>query len=301
MRKNLLLLVAIVMATSASAQYYVSASGGLSIGSAGFLMGTSLNDTRTEAENHYGSYGEGLNAQLRAGYFFNDMFGLELGVGYLHGSDQTIDSYKVNDAGSISEYTEGIAHGRAYGLNLSLVYEFNEKIYGKIGAITKLGGKTEAIFTKTTETPLSAYGIAPILAEGVTDYHGRVPLGFTAAFGYKYNLSDNLNLFAELEYLGINVTRDTSEYQELTVTTPAIPAGVVGASAVPSMTWSLGDAPLAHPVFGTIAAPAEITYVDNLSTTNTDPSKALSSVVPYSSFGINFGITYTFGKKVATK
>ncbi|WP_299524933.1 outer membrane beta-barrel protein [uncultured Lutibacter sp.] len=292
MRKNLLLLVALVMATSASAQFYVSASGGLSMGSAGILMGTSLNDTKTEAENHYGSYGEGLNAQLMGGYFFNDMFGLELGVGYLHGSDQTIDTYKVNDAGSIAEYTEGIAHGRAYGLNLSLVYKFNEKIYGKIGAITKLGGKTEAIFTKTTSTPLG-----PIIAEGVTDYHGRIPLGFTATIGHKFKLNDNLNLFAELEYLGINVTRDNSEYQELLVTTPAIPAGVVGASAVPSMTWTLGEAPLAHPVFGTIAAPSKITYVDNLSTTNTDPSKALSSVVPYSSFGINFGITYNFGNK----
>lgn len=294
MRKNLLFLVAIVMATSASAQYYVSASGGLSMGSAGFLMGTSLNDNRTEAENHYGSYGEGFNAQLKAGYFFDNMFGVELGLGYLHGSDQTIDSYKVNDAGSISEYTEGIAHARAYGLNLSLVYKFNEKIYGRIGAITKVGGKTEAEFTKTTPTPFG-----PILAEGVTDYHGRIPLGFTAAIGYKYNLSDNLNLFAELEYLGINVTRDTSEYQELTVTTPAIPANALGAGspAMPVATWNLGDAPLAHPVFGTIAAPSEITYVDNLSTTNTDPSKALSSVAPYSSFGINFGITYTFGKK----
>lgn len=302
MRKNLLLLVAIVMATSASAQFYVSASGGLSMGSAGILMGTSLNDTRTEAENHYGSYGEGFTAQLRAGYFLNEMFGLELGVGYLHGSDQVIDSYKTNksDAGvtSIVEYTEGIAHGRAYGLNLSLVYEFNEKIYGKIGAITKLGGKTEAIFTKTTPTPFG-----PILAEGVTDYHGRVPLGFTAAFGYKYNLSDNLNLFAELEYLGINVTRDNSEYQDLIVTTPAIPANALGAGhpGFEAMTWSLGEAPLVHPVFGTIAAPAKITYVDNLSTTNTDSSKELSSVVPYSSFGVNFGITYTFGKKVPTK
>ncbi|WKX75906.1 hypothetical protein [Zobellia laminariae] len=36
------------------------------------------------------------------------------------------------------------------------------------------------------------------------------------------------------------------------------------------------------------------TYVDNLSNTNTDTSKELSQKVPYSSFGINFGITYKF-------
>tara|TARA_R110001583_G_scaffold27778_1_gene98985 strand:+ start:15805 stop:16701 length:897 start_codon:yes stop_codon:yes gene_type:complete len=297
MRKNLLLLVTLVIATSASAQFYVSASGGLSMGSAGILMGTSLNDTQTEAENHYGSYGEGLNAQFKTGYFFNDTFGLELGLGYLHGSDQNISSFKVNDAGAIAEYTEGIARGRAYGLNLSLVYNFNENIYGSFGAITKVGGKTEAIFTKTTQTPLSAAGIAPIIAKGEADYNGRIPLGFTASLGYKYKLTDNLNLFAELEYLGINVTRDRSTFTDLAITTPEIPAGVVGPSAVPSMTWNLGDAPLNHPVFGIIAAPSETTYVDTLANPNTDPSKALSTVVPYSSFGINFGITYTFSKK----
>lgn len=301
MKKHLLLLVALIIATSASAQYYVSASAGLSIGSAGILTGTSLNSDYSVAKNHYGSYGEGINGQIKAGYFFNDMFGAEIGLAYLHGSDQNISYYKTNksDAGvtSISEYTEGTGHGRAYGFTAALVYNFNENVYGKIGAITKVGGKTEAEFNRTTPTPLSAYGIAPILSEGKADYHGRIPLGFTATFGYKFNLNDNLNLFAEIEYLGINVTRDNSEYTELTITTPAIPAGVVGASAVPSMVWNLGDAPMAHPVFGTIAAPTEIEYVDSLDPLNTDSSKSLSSTVPYSSIGINFGITYTFNKK----
>lgn len=298
MKKYLFLFAALIVATSASAQFYVSASGGYSIGSAGILTGTSLNSDWSEATNHYGSYGEGLNTQFRGGYFFSDMFGVELGLGYLHGEDQNISSYKTNksDAGvtSISEYTEGTAHARAYGLTAALVYNFNQNIYGKIGAITKVGGKTEAEFTKTTPTQLG-----PVLATGATDYHGRIPLGFTAAIGYKYKLTDNLNLFAELEYLGINVTRDTSEFTSLTITTPPVPANALyaGSPAMPVSTWNLGDAPLVHPVFGTLYAPAEITYVDNLSTTNTDPSKALSSVAPYSSFGINFGITYTFSKK----
>ncbi|UMB53214.1 porin family protein [Lutibacter sp. A64] len=302
MKKHLLLLVALIIATSASAQeFYVSASGGFSIGSAGILTGTSLNADQSKATNHYGSYGEGINGQIKAGYFFNEMFGAELGFAYLHGSDQNISYYKTNksDAGaeSISEYTDGTGHGRAYGLTAALIYNFNQHVYGKIGAITKVGGKTEAEFNRETYTPLSAYGIDPILSEGKADYHGRIPLGFTATFGYKYRLSDNLNLFAEVEYLGINVTRDNSEYTELTITTPAIPAGVVGATAVPSMVWNLGDAPLAHPVFGTIAAPSEISYVDSLDPLNSDPSKSLSSTVPYSSIGINIGITYTFGKK----
>jgi hypothetical protein len=301
MKNYLLLLVAFCAINTSYGQFYVSASGGYSMSAAGILMGTELNATQTEATNHYGSYGEGMNAQFKGGYFFNDMFGVELGLGYLNGADQTIDSYRVSDSGAIAEFTKGTAHARAYGLTASLVYNFNDNFYGRFGMVTKVGGKTEAEFTKSTHTPLSAAGVAPIVAKGNADYHGRMPLGFTGAFGYKYKLSDNLNLFAELEYLGINVTRDTSEYTALTVTTPAIPAGVVGASAVPSMVWNLGDAPLAHPVFGTIAAPTEITYEDTLANPNLDPTKALSSVAPYSSFGINFGITYSFGDNSAKK
>ena len=296
MKKSLLLLIAFCSINVAFAQFYVSASGGYSIGSAGILTGTSLNTGQDEATNHYGSYGEGFNTQLRGGYFFNDMFGVELSLGYLSGSDQNISSYLTNDAGDVSEYTSGNAHAEAFGINLALAYNFNEHIYGKIGVVSKLGGKTEATFSRTTQTPLSALGVAPIMTEGVNEYHGRPPLGFTAAFGYKYKLTDNLNLFAELEYLGINVTRDTSEFAELTITTPAVPAAIAGVD-VPEMTWNLGDAPLSHPVFGTIYAPSEIEYVDSLSEPNDDPSKALSSVAPYSSFGINVGITYTFSKK----
>jgi len=298
MKKYLLLLVAVAMATSVSAQYYISASGGFSMGSAGILTGTELNAAQTSAKNYYGSYGEGLNAQIKAGYFFNDMFGVELGLGYLHGSNQNISSYKAASDGTVSEYTNGVAFARAYGLTASLVYNFNEKVYGRFGAITKVGGKTGAEFTKNTATPFG-----PIVAVGKQDYHGRFPLGFTAALGYKFKLTDNLNLFAELEYLGINVTRDKSDFTELAITTPGIPANALGAGspAMPSAVWNLGDAPLVHPVFGTIYAPTEITYVDTLPNPNTDPTKALSSVAPYSSFGINFGITYTFGSKKEAK
>ena len=293
MKKHLLLLVAFLIATSASAQFYVSSSGGYAIGSAGVLMGTELNAAGTKATNEYGSFGEGLNAQFKGGYFFNDTFGLELGLAYLHGADQVRDSYKMTD-GVISEIVDTKAYGRAYGLSASLVYNFNEKIYGKFGAITKLGGRTAAEFTRTNPTPFGN-----IVSVGTQDYHGRPPLGFIAALGHKFKLSDNFDFYAELEYLGINVTRDNSEFTALTIDLPGIPANALGAGhpGVPSATWNLGDTPLVHPVFGTFYAPTEIEYVDSLSTSNTDPSKRLSETVPYSSFGINFGITYTFSKK----
>lgn len=303
MRKTLLLFVAFCSINAAFAQFYISPSIGYSMGSAGILTGTSLNEAQNKATNHYGSYGEGMNVQLKTGYFFNETFGAELGFGYLHGSDQNISSYLKNDDGAIKEYMDGLAHARAYGLTASLVYNFSKKLYGKFGIVTKLGGKTEAEFTRFTETPLSAMGVAPIISEGVNDYHGRPPLGFTAVLGYKHSIGGNWSVFTELEYLGINVTRDNSEFAKLTITTPATPAlppGVVGPNpvpAIPEMTWSLGDDPLNHPLFGTIYAPSKITYEDSLPEPNNDPTKALSSVAAYSSFGLNIGVTYTFSKK----
>ena len=98
----------------------------------------------------------------------------------------------------------------------------------------------------------------------------------------------------------INITRDTSEFAALTIDYPAIPQGCLGggapAATIPGGTWNLGDAPINHPVFGTICSPSEITYEDSLPFPNTDPKKSLSTVAPYSSFGFNIGVTYTFNK-----
>jgi hypothetical protein len=295
--KKLLIFVFALVATSVSAQYYVSVSGGAQMGSAGVLMGTELNAAGTQATNEYGSFGEGLNAQLRAGYFWNKTFGVELGLSYLHGAEQVRDSYRSyygkSSATLTNEVVDAKAYARAYGFSAALIYNFNENIYGKFGALTKVGGKTVAELSRSTSTPFG-----PVVASGEQEFKGRIPLGFIGAMGYKYKINDKLNLFAELEYLGINVTRDKSEFTSLTIKTPAVPANALGAGhpGFAAYTWNLGSAPYVHPVFGTLYAPTEITYVDTLPTTNTDPSKALSEVAPYSSFGLNFGLTYTFGK-----
>ena len=282
MKNKVLLIIALCSLNATFAQFYVSGNVGYSMGSAGILTGTSLNESQTEATNHYGSFGEGMNVQLRGGYSFNEMFGVELGFAYLNGADQNTSSYETNDAGAISEYTNSTAHARAYGLTAALTYNFNEHFYGKIGMVTKLGGKTEAEFTKTTNTLAG-----PIVTTGVNDYHGRIPLGFTASFGYKYKLGENWNVFAELEYLGINVTRDTSEFAEFNMQLPAALGGTE---------YTLSDLPIENAQLG-IYVPKEIEYVDSLPVPNDDPKKELSSVAPYSSFGLNIGITYTFSKK----
>ena len=133
MKQTIVILAALLLSTTSYAQFQVSASGGYAIGSAGMKLGETL--TVNGIENSYGSYGEGLNAQLRGTYFFNDSFGVDLSLGYLHGSDQTVSKVTL-------PFTEvdAIARARAFGAAASIVYKFNPNVYGRIGALVKLGG-----------------------------------------------------------------------------------------------------------------------------------------------------------------
>ena len=290
MKKHLLLLVALVMATSASAQYYVSASGGYAIGSAGVKFGETI--TATSSESNYGSYGEGLNAQIRFGKFFNETFGIEIGVGYLHGADQTIDQ-----VGLTGKEVDVKARGRAFGVTPSIVYKFTNNLYGRFGALIKAGGKTEALlYDKSSFDAATAGALGLPLGsysevDATVDFHGQLPLGVVAAFGYKHNISENLDLFVEAEYMGISVKRKDSEIAK-------IAGGVFlpDGTAVPGTEFTMNNLPT-----GWVK---KTEYVDELPTNtvvaNGDalfPAKKLAQRVPYSSFGINFGITYTFGKK----
>jgi len=287
--KNLLFAVALLVVTSVSAQSYISVSGGYAIPSAGVKFGEEI--TLNGHENSYGSYGEGLNSQLRFGHFFNDTFGLEFGFGYLHGSDQVVSS--VSGVPGLPE-VDVKARGRAYGLSTSVVYNFNENLYGRFGALIKLGGKTEVI--GSIEGLTIAAGSLPGLpietnldVDFVQDYKGRLPLGFVAAMGYKRSIGKNLNLFAELEYMGISVTRNTSEMMEFSATLQEVPGSEIGIDTVKAI-LAAGGSSLA-PLFN-----QDIEYVDELPLGHDkNGTKQLSQTVPYSSFGINFGITYTFG------
>ncbi len=76
MKKILAAAIIMFASLSASAQVYVSASSGYSFKAVESKMGTKT--TLSGVENTYGSYGEGTHTQLRAGYFFNDKWGIEL-------------------------------------------------------------------------------------------------------------------------------------------------------------------------------------------------------------------------------
>ena len=289
MKHIFIALTALIMTSSAYSQFQVSASTGYAVGRAGMKLGeiTTVSETGANVENSYGSYGEGVNFQIRGTYFFNDTFGADVSLGYLHGSDQ--DVTVVN---STSQQVNAIARARAFGGSASLVYKFNNNVFGRIGGLFKVAGKTEAVvYNKAVFTDQEAE--AQNLPSGSysetnykEDFHGHFPIGLVAALGYNYELSPNLSLFAEAEYYGISLKRKDSEISEFN-TDIVLPDGTVAAAGV----FSIDNLP--------DGTNKKTTYVDNLSSSDTDTTKRLSQKVPYSSFGINFGITYKFKPSAA--
>ncbi|WP_225036426.1 outer membrane beta-barrel protein [Winogradskyella sp. SM1960] len=288
MKHSIIVVLALLLSLTSYAQFQVSASGGYAIGSAGMKIGEI--QTVNKTENTYGSYGEGLNTQIRGTYFFNDTFGADLSLGYLHGDDQTVS--EINAPGV---EVDAVARARAFGAALSLVYKFNNNVYGRLGALVKLGGKTEAVayqnmvMSDDQAAGLSqAYGTdipsgSSFETNFVEDYHGQFPLGFVAAIGYEYPISTNFSVFAEAEYYGISLKRKDSEIVEFN-TDIVRPDGTTAVQGF----YSLNNLPE-----GTNRT---TTYVDEIAPEDNyeGSSKELAVKVPYSSFGINFGITYKF-------
>ena len=285
MKHLFIVFTALMLSTVSYSQFEISLSTGYAFDSAGMKLGETV--TISETENSYGSYGEGANVQIRGTYFFNDSFGVDLGIGYLHGTDQTVSEVTLPNRN-----VDAVARARAFGASTSIVYKFTNNFYGRFGALLKLGGKTEAvIYDKTvlSQAEVDAFGI-PLGSYSETnykeDFHGHFPLGFVGALGYKFNLNDNFQLFVEAEYYGISLKRKDSEITEFN-TDVVLPDGTVAVSGL----YTIDNLPAGYN--------KETTYVDNLANDNTDSSKKLSQKVPYSSFGVNFGITYKF--KTSTK
>ncbi|MCG1036826.1 outer membrane beta-barrel protein [Polaribacter sargassicola] len=282
MKQLITVLTVILFSTVTFGQLQVSASTGYAIGSAGMKLGEKINTTSTE--NTYGSYGEGLNFQLRGTYFFNNKLGADLAFGYLNGADQTISEVTLP-----TTEVNAIARARAYGASLAVVYKFTDNVYGRFGALIKVGGKTEAVvasksvFSDDEATALGLDSGSYTETNYVEDFHGHLPLGFVAALGYTFNLDDHFSLFVEGEYYGISLKRKDSELKSFN-TDVFTSNGTLAVSGL----YTLDNLPEGYV--------KNTTYVDDLSHADaaTDASKELSQKVPYSSFGINFGIIYKF-------
>ena len=278
MKKVFLVTVIVLTAINyAQAQFYISSTGGYSFAANEKTLGTSTTTSGvTELE---GSYGEGIEVSLRGGYNFSKNWAVELGLGYLHGSDQDVQSLNIPGA-----YADLDARGRAYGAYLSGVYNVTDRFYVKAGILTKIGGKTEAESELALDIPAQivnpdapATATVPLTAGFTTDFNGELPAGIVAGIGYEIPINDHFNLFTEVEYMGISVTRDVSNSSDFSATL----AGNAIDRATLTSILSTTDLARLIPLY----SESEVKWGEN---------GLPSSDAPYSSIGINIGITYTF-------
>lgn len=279
MRKTILAIILFATTATVSAQFYVSGGSGYSFGVGKSVLGIEriLSPSGNTIKTLKGSYGEGVHTQLKGGYFFNKKFGIELGVGYLHGTNQDVQKISGSEMEGVSGITANIkARSRAFGASLAGIYNITDRFYVRAGLLTKLGGKTEVIGEVKTKSPVN------LELDFTTDFQGKFPLGFSGAIGYKLPITNNLSLYGEIDYMNINVTRDTSKLREFSAN--------IGGQKITrdQLKGALASLP----------AENKATFSKMLPLLE-DESKwgegdLPSSKAPYSSIGFSFGVTYYF-------
>ncbi|MBS9774234.1 MAG: outer membrane beta-barrel protein [Tenacibaculum sp.] len=292
MKKTILAIILFATTATVSAQFYISAGSGYSFGTGKKVLGIEriLSPSGNTIKTLKGSYGEGVHTQLKGGYFFNKKFGVELGVGYLHGTNQDVQKISGSEIAGVPGITANIkARGRAFGASLAGIYNITKGLYVRAGLLTKLGGKTEVIGTVRSKLPARlvnpnapATMLVDLDLDFTTDFQGKFPLGFSGAVGYKFPIDDNLSLYAEIDYMNINVTRDTSKLREFSAN--------IGGQKITrdQLKGALANLP----------AENRATFSKMLPLLE-DESKwgegdLPSSKAPYSSIGFSFGVTYSF-------
>lgn len=270
MKKTFLTVCMLLTCVVASAQFYVSTSGGYAIGTNKKVLGS--NTSPAGVSELEGSYGEGLHTQIRGGYFFNEKIGIELGVGYLFGMDQEVR--RISGIPTAPQVAID-ARGRAFGASLSAVYNVTKNLYVRAGYLTKVGGQTEAKGSVQSQ----ALGLD---LNFTTGFFGKFPSGVIGAVGYRFPMGDKWTLFTELEYMNISVTRNTSKLEEFSAT--------IGGNSVTR------DQLLA--TLANLPAATQAQFRDLLPLLQDKVQWGENGLpapdAPYSSFGINFGITYNF-------
>jgi opacity protein-like surface antigen len=273
MKRNLLLLVAIFIAGSMSAQLYVGARVGYGFGAQKYAVG--FTQTDDYKENIWGSMGQGLPMGLKVGYYFNDNLGIELGINYWIGAEQTAADVTSTVAPGMVYTNKTTAKSSQLRMMPQLVYKSDMGIYGRFGMVIPVSGST--IVTSTEVMPGAA---GPITTEAEKQYKGSFAIGFAGAFGYAYELSDNMHLFGEMEYISLTIKGKSSEVTKYSVN---------GSDMLSAMT----------------TIQKETNYVDKLDKTSNnskynstpDASKPLDDLrtsTVYSSLRFNVGITMAF-------
>lgn len=269
MKKNLLLIVALFVATSMSAQFYAGLGLGYGLGASKRVLGTEVSGTNNVIEkNNYGSYGQGMNTTLKLGFMFNDNMGIEFDASYLLGATQTID-----------KSTDYLMEAKSNGLRImpQLVYKLDNGFYGRFGMIIPVMGKT----VRTEKHDKFQVGPTTyVVKETEMESRGEFSIGFAGAIGYSFELSDNMSLFGEIEYIGLSIKSGEAEVTKFELDNKDqlanLKTGQIEYIFLDEVDNSSDNTPL-NPNYD----------LDK-------PTALLGQRAPFSSIGLNVGITMSF-------
>ncbi|WP_136667741.1 outer membrane beta-barrel protein [Flavobacterium sp. H122] len=254
--------------------------------------------TLISRETNHGSFGAGFRASGTTGYRFTERLGLEFGINYFRGNSKTMvhTIHRLVAAGPT--FVDGTAVGRIKALDLSpaLVLFLGEtsgfESYTKVGVIVPVYGNL-TIETNRTFTDNSGNVLTKSYTKDVVKPNPTV--GFMAAIGTSYKLTEKLSAFAEIEYRNFTVSgksKETEVYTEngvdrLHTPTAFRPDASYSASHVTYVDQlnSGSNSPLINPDTSTSNP--------NDTTRPNDAMNDISSYVGISGLGLTLGLKYS--------
>lgn len=273
---------------------------------------------RGDLINKPGTAGRGINAGLQLGYMFNEHFGIELNSYYFLTPDYIVsDSTQTNVDGSTSFYTTK-SGGYQIRLAPALVVKGGDgkfSPYAKFGIVAPIAGVVTA--KRTSNDAVFVNPGLNILGLGHTEtpedfdleaeFEGKFSLGIESSFGVNFELSDNLTLFGELNYVGLRVKRNKATVTKANVTMsdgevidvrPVLNIGGVQAYTEFFDEVDVGQRDLDLQEEGQFELPggSSIGY-PLLGSSEDNPYPHVDSQGSYNSLGINIGIKFSFGDK----
>lgn len=230
-------------------------------------------------ENIALSLGKGLNFGGAIGYMFNKNVGAELGFDYLIGGKTTGSDSETRNSTNFNSSRKNDSEISAKMLQITpslIISAGMEKInpYAKFGMI--IG--SAKITSNRNRTNTSTFGGSTATTntfETSTELLTNTGVGFKGALGVMFTVNSNISVFAELT--SINMSLNLKSGTKTKDTTNGVD-NLIGKSINDTQT----------------------VYEDTLTTNSpttvnpNEPSKEATVSVPFSSFGINVGLKYSF-------
>ncbi len=171
-----------------------------------------------------GSYGGGLGLDLGIGYMLSRNFGIDLGVSYVLGSDVLTE-----EATQGSDFDRSYATNRRLTLSPAFIVDAGSETlspFARFGIIAPVAGQTNGLRESNNGTLVVGELINFLYPDGVDKFEaasiakGKPTLGFTAAFGLRYQLNEKISILGSIGYTGLRIHRNTYEVTRADVTLP---------------------------------------------------------------------------------